>query len=120
MMGEGSKRSKERRKFPRIEVQTTRVDVRTTYIYTTASVTNISKRGLFIKTPHPLAPGTTVELGLYLPNLEEPVFVKGVVRWNRLPPSGDLPPGMGVELVKVPKEIAKAIEYYLENSPRNI
>jgi len=111
---------RERRRFPRIEVQTTRVDVRTTYIYTTASVANISKKGLFIKTPHPLAPGTEVEVGLYIPNLKDPVKLKGIVRWWRKPPSGDLPPGMGVELIEISKEIAEALEYYLEHSPRNI
>ena len=109
----------EKRRFPRIEVQLT-VDLRTTYIYTTAQAINLSPTGLFIRTPHPLPEGNKVEMTLHLPTIPDPIHVHGEVRWVRGRSASGLPPGMGVELTDLPEEDQKLLTDYLLHCPKNL
>jgi type IV pilus assembly protein PilZ len=74
---------------------------------------NISKGGIFIKTPKPLGVGTGFIFKLFVPGLDEPIELRGEVRWTRkapptapkgrlgtpAPPSPDSDPGMGIRLL---------------------
>jgi type IV pilus assembly protein PilZ len=60
---------------------------------------NISKGGTFIRTARPLDVGTEFVFALRIPNLEEPLRLRGVVKWV-VPQEGaspDKPAGMGIE-----------------------
>jgi uncharacterized protein (TIGR02266 family) len=65
---------------------------------TFSSTVDLSEGGIFISTPEPTKPGTEVELSLYIPG-EEPLQIKGVIRWAREIESGKERVGMGIEFV---------------------
>lgn len=60
---------------------------------------NLSRGGLFIETDAPLPTGTPLDLRLRAPQTE-PIALKGVVAWARLPEHGKpgQPPGMGIQV----------------------
>src|SRR3954468_23690669 len=63
---------------------------------------NISRGGIFIKTPHPLAVGTTVRLIISLPDTAFPFDLSGrVMRVNEFDNSSNQVPGMGIEFIDV-------------------
>ena len=109
----------EKRQAPRIEVQMT-ADLKTTYIYTTASVLNVSKSGMFIKTRNPLPEGSEVEISLYLARQDQPRHFKGVVRWGRTSPQGSVPPGMGVKLFSDDADLLATIADEIMGLPKNL
>lgn len=109
----------EKREAPRIEVKLT-VDLKTTYIYSTASVLNISRTGLFIKTPNPLPEGSQVEIGIYFGDNKKPRRFKGVVRWRRTLPMGMVPAGMGVQLLEPNLDLLDSLARDIQRLPKNI
>lgn len=63
---------------------------------------NLSTGGVYIETPHVLAPETPLTLEFFLPNKTEPVRCAGRVAWVNRPEEmvkPDLPPGMGVQFL---------------------
>ena len=59
---------------------------------------NISKGGTYIKTDKPLEVGTEFVFKLFIPSLDEPIVLTGVVKWTVVPgdeKEGDSP-GMGI------------------------
>jgi type IV pilus assembly protein PilZ len=60
---------------------------------------NISKGGTFIRTDRPLAVGTEFVFALSIRSLEEPLRLRGRVKWivTSAEASPDSPPGMGIE-----------------------
>ena len=60
---------------------------------------NISKGGTFIRTDRPLDVGTEFVFALTVRNLDEPLRLRGRVKWIIVPADGteDAPPGMGIE-----------------------
>lgn len=72
-----------------------------------ASITNISSLGIFIRTDEPSAVNTTLNLRFTPPHSETPIEVEGVVAWaNKV--TGDNPDysqnGMGIEFVNLDDE----------------
>lgn len=69
-------------------------------IMTFSTTQNISHGGLFISTPEPLEIGSQIDLSLYIPG-ENPVTLKGVVRWTNEKEEGSAAPkcGMGIEFI---------------------
>jgi type IV pilus assembly protein PilZ len=121
-MAKGMKAKKafdDRRISPRLEVKL-KVDLRTKYVYTTASVLNVSSTGMFIKTTKPLPVGSEVEIVLHMPDQQEPYQLKGVVRWGQDKHIGSIPPGMGVQLVEKNKKLLKLLVEIIQNTPKNI
>ena len=113
------KKGPEKRRFPRVEVQM-KVDIKTTFVYTTASVLNISERGVYIRTLNPLPIGSEIEMNLYFPGLEEPLKFVGVIRWiNQSGEDPEIPPGMGVELIEAPEEGIKLLKEQMAVTPKN-
>jgi uncharacterized protein (TIGR02266 family) len=69
-------------------------------IMTFSTTQNISHGGIFISTPEPLEIGSQIDLSLYLPG-ENPVSLKGVVRWTNEKEDDSVSSkcGMGIEFV---------------------
>ncbi|MCG3172900.1 MAG: hypothetical protein GMKNLPBB_01071 [Myxococcota bacterium] len=107
----------DKRKFSRVEVHM-KVELRTTYVYASASVLNLSTGGVFIKTGKPLPVGSELDLAMHFPNLETPIQISGVVRWVRSGAELDQS-GMGVELMNITPEVRVAIDECLRQGPKN-
>jgi type IV pilus assembly protein PilZ len=84
---------------------------------------NISKGGTFIKTRKPLEVGTEFVFKLVVPRLEEPLALRGEVKWvireGEAPPPGvdeaDADePGMGIRFIYKSNEERGAIEAIVE------
>ncbi len=62
---------------------------------------NISRGGTFIRTDKPLGIGTEFVFALTVPNLAEPLRLRGRVKWVIPPESAapGSPPGMGIEFI---------------------
>ncbi len=78
---------------------------------TFSKAVDLSKGGIFISTPDPLKPGATVELVLQVPG-EEPVTMKGKIKWTREDETPTLKAGMGIEfegLTDKDKEVLKKV-----------
>jgi len=60
---------------------------------------NISKGGTFIRTARPLDLGTEFVFALRIPNLDEPLRLRGVVKWTvaQEAATAEQPAGMGIE-----------------------
>ena len=74
---------------------------------TFSNTVDISSGGIFISTPEPPGEGTEIMLSLQLPG-EEPVDIKGIVKWVRSDENGENKAGMGIEFTDASeKEISK-------------
>lgn len=100
-MGNEDERRRENRAAIELKVEYKRLN---TFFYDYTK--NISKGGTFIKTDRPLETGTLFVFKLRLPGADEPIELRGEVRWvvrpgEPLPPS--VPeghePGMGIRFV---------------------
>jgi type IV pilus assembly protein PilZ len=62
---------------------------------------NISRGGTFIRTEKPLAIGTEFMFALVVPNVPEPLRLKGAVQWVTKPEEAtdEKPAGMGIRFV---------------------
>ena len=114
-----NKVQEEKREAPRIEVKLM-VDLKTTYIYSTASVLNISRTGLFIKTPNPLPEGSEIEIGIYFGNDKKAQIFKAIVRWQRSKSMGMVPAGMGVKLLEPDMDLLDTLAKDIQRLPKNI
>jgi len=108
----------EKRECPRVEVQL-QVDLRTKYIYTTTSVLNVSKNGIFIRTPNPLPEGSEVDIVMHFTKEIDPSHFKGVVRWRQQKPHGAMPPGMGLQLISPDRRGMAALADEVKHAPKN-
>ena len=85
---------------------------------------NISKGGTFIQTAKPLDVGTEFVFKLFVPNLEEPLQLLGLVRWIVTPKDikdsgaarqiGQGEPGMGIRFVYADDSERAKIEEIVE------
>jgi type IV pilus assembly protein PilZ len=73
---------------------------------------DLSGGGLFIRTGHPLPVDTECLFTLELPNLEEPISLRGIVR--RVVEEGE-EPGMGVELLFDDEEERRALRAVVDD-----
>ena len=64
---------------------------------------DVSKGGLFIKTPTPFAPGTLIKFEIRIANDRAVITGVGRVVWKREPSqaAGERPAGMGVKFIKI-------------------
>ncbi|MDY6932879.1 MAG: PilZ domain-containing protein [Spirochaetota bacterium] len=60
---------------------------------------DMSNGGIFISTPEPLMIGSELDLSLYVPERENPINIKGVVRWIRDDDAKGEKSGMGIEFI---------------------
>lgn len=88
-----------------------KVDYRTGGSFVTDYSANVSRKGVFIRTSHPLPVGEKVRLRLQLPEGDEPFALDGVVKWVCTVRDKDRhPPGMGVEFIDLPEDIRQMID----------
>ncbi len=80
-----------------------------------AYTSNISKRGLFIKTEKPLGKGEEFLLRLQLPGLSDPLKIKCAVIWRRLSggTAGAGPSGMGIRFTEMSEGDRRTIAQYM-------
>lgn len=65
---------------------------------------NLSRRGIFIRTPHPLPVNQKLTLRFRLPGIAEAFQVHGEVIWSNPKPAKTYPQGMGVKFLDLPRE----------------
>ncbi len=92
----------DRRKDPRAPIEL-KVEYKKLNTFFSDYTKNISNGGTFIKTRKPLEVGTEFVFKLQVPRLEEPIAIRGEVKWvvreGEPPPPGidpDHEPGMGI------------------------
>jgi hypothetical protein len=74
--------------------------------------------GLFIATFVVKPPGTTFSVHVSIPQLPEPVMMRGAVRWVReFSPSIEAPPGMGIALQGLSASTRAAIDAFMKVRP---
>jgi uncharacterized protein (TIGR02266 family) len=79
---------------------------------------NISRAGIFIKTPDPKAVGTTVKFELQLADGTPVMRGLGVVAWNRVADQEGKPAGMGVKFAKLDPGSRAILDRILEHKRR--
>jgi type IV pilus assembly protein PilZ len=81
---------------------------------------NISKGGTFIRTDKPLELGTEFVFALGIPNLGDPVRLRGRVMWTVPPERGtsDAPAGMGIRFQYANEQERRATEEIVEQLMR--
>ena len=104
----------ERRRFPRKPLQV-EVGVYTETNFYQGFSENISEGGIFVATYDIKPTGEVIELEFKLPGEEEPIRVKGEVRWVREynPANPDMIPGMGIQFIELSEEAGKKIEKFI-------
>ena len=75
---------------------------------------NISKGGTFIQTAKPLGIGTEFMFKLYVPTLNEPLQIRGRVKWVVPEAQGDEEPGMGIRFLYRDDSEREAVEGLVE------
>jgi type IV pilus assembly protein PilZ len=78
---------------------------------------NISRGGTFIQTRKPLPVGTEFSFLLYVPTLDQPLEIRGEVKWvvePGQPGDGAEPPGMGIRFVYASEEEQRNVERMVE------
>jgi type IV pilus assembly protein PilZ len=88
----------ERRAAPRAAIELS-VEYKRLNTFFADYTRNISKGGTFIRTDRPLPVGTGFVFALTIRNLEEPLRLRGRVKWTVSPAEAtlDSPAGMGIE-----------------------
>ena len=91
------------------------VAYRTVGGFVTDFAVNISRGGIFINTPKPLAVGTTVKLMISLPGAAFPFDLSGrVARVNEFDNPFNQMPGMGIEFMDMDAEKRDSIERFVD------
>ncbi len=77
---------------------------------------NISKGGTFIRTARPLDIGTEFVFALRIPNLEDPLRLRGIVKWvvTSEEASTQQPAGMGIQFQYADHEERRGTESIVE------
>lgn len=101
----------EKRKHNRLQKRM-KTEVHSDQGLTLSATFDLSSGGLFITTPEPMEEGSRVELALYVPG-EEPINLKGVIRWKREDESEDSKAGMGIEFLNASKKDIDAFKKHL-------
>jgi type IV pilus assembly protein PilZ len=117
-MADENERRREARAHIELKVEYKRLN---TFFYDYTK--NISKGGTFIKTDKPLDLGTVFLFKLMIPNQQEPLALRGEVRWvikegEPLPPQAagmtGHDPGMGIRFVYDTPEQRRSLERIVE------
>lgn len=74
---------------------------------------NISRGGMFIRTPNPLPPGSNLKIYFSIPEAEEEIFVEGIVRWKADPTDPNVLPGMGVEITYIDEKSRRILDEFV-------
>jgi uncharacterized protein (TIGR02266 family) len=76
---------------------------------------NVSEGGLFVATYFAKPLGSRVEMAVRLPGREDPLVLRGIVRWVRdYAATSDGHPGMGIQFESLSEEDRKVVVAFLE------
>jgi type IV pilus assembly protein PilZ len=75
---------------------------------------NISNGGTFIRTDKPLGVGTEFVFKLAVPRLEEPLSIRGQVKWVIQPGHPEEEPGMGIKFLYRDQAERRVVEEIVE------
>lgn len=116
----------ERRVHPRRHIEL-KVEYKRLNAFFSDYTKNISKGGTFIRTTKPLSVGTEFVFKLFVPKLEEPLRIRGEVKWvvteedcarakdqEGAEADSSLDPGMGIRFVYRDHEERREIERIVE------
>ncbi len=102
----------ERRAFERVNLHASVTWSSETNFYKDFT-SDISTGGLFVATFKLIPVGTVIDLEFSMPGEDEPVKIKGVVRWIKDCSSGEHEqPGMGIEFLNISEEDKVRIERF--------
>ncbi len=111
---------RDRREYPRAPIEL-KVEYKKLNSFFADFTKNIGKGGTFIKTKKPLEIGTEFVFKLVVPKLEQPLALRGEVRWvvkeGEPPPPGveeDHEPGMGIRFIYANDGERQGIEQVVE------
>lgn len=96
------------RREPRLPIQL-KVAYRTTGAFLVAYSVNLSKGGIFVETPNPMAVGERISLAFEVPGAGN-LAVDGVVAWVRKGSPDGLPDGMGVQFDHLDEQYGERID----------
>ena len=102
------------------DMDTADVDLELSYVSESNFYSDISGQeiGLFIATFVVKPPGTPLGVLLSFPQIDEPIFVSGTVRWVReFSPSIEAPPGMGIALKPLAAKNQRAVDQFMKVRP---
>lgn len=101
----------QKRKHPRANAYLC-IDLCSEHNFWTGLTMNISEGGVFVATHVLLDPGTVVSMHLVLPQAR--ILTLGEVRWRReYTGDDDVPPGMGIQFVKLDPTSLKAVRDFV-------
>ena len=105
----------EKRQYPRAPIEL-KVEYRRLNTFFADYTKNISRGGTFIKTAKPLKIGTDFLFKLFIPTLDAPIEIAGVVQWVVQPgeEEPDGAPGMGIQFKYESAHQREAIESTVE------
>ena len=110
----------EKRKNPRIE---TNIEImfREAGSFIKSYMINVSKGGVFIKTPSPLPIDSPVNLQMQMPDDNETMEIKGCVVWsNPMGEKNSFPTGMGIQFVNMKPEHEEKILVFVKKHMKEI
>lgn len=107
-----------RRRYPRLTVRVD-VELETPAGRARAVATTLGAGGLFVATPEPWLPGTSLIIHLQLPGCSEWLALEARVAWCQVPEGDARSPGMGVEFVdrSARADLAARLERWAEGQP---
>lgn len=120
---DGNGEDRERRDSSRVPIEL-KVEYKKLNTFFADYTRNICKGGTFIRTKRPLDEGTEFVFKLIVPRLEQPIAIRGEVKWvvrEGQPPPPDAPegpnghePGMGIRFLYGSEEERRSVEAVVE------
>lgn len=91
------------------------VDVFSDHNFWSGLTMNMSEGGLFVATHAAVPVGTSLMVSLTLPGEEEPLLVRGEVRWTRpYNPRSDAWPGLGIQFVDLDDAALAKVRWFVD------
>lgn len=104
----------QKRKHPRARLKI-EVSYKTADVFTSNSSINISKGGIFIKTPNPPPMGTQLDLEFKLPDSGKTIQAAGEIVWcQHTSTKSSLPAGMGIKFRQISPDDLREVSDYVK------
>jgi len=111
--------SDETRKDQRVKVQTLKAKYKSATLeqFIEHYAGDISRGGIFIKTPKPAAIGTMLKIEIQLADATPVISAIGRVVWRREAPEASGPAGMGIKFIKLEEDSQAIVERIVASRP---
>lgn len=77
---------------------------------------NISRGGMFIRTPNPLPVGSVLKIQFSVPGAQENISAEGIVRWKIDPSDPNIIPGMGIEIISIDESSKNILNEFIKKN----